>query len=90
VVRANLIAAEHPDAPGQVFNICTGSSTSVLDLLDTLYQLIPGAPAPVFVEPRAGDIHASVGDPSKAKAILGFAAESSLLEGLKKTLEWMQ
>jgi UDP-N-acetylglucosamine/UDP-N-acetyl-alpha-D-glucosaminouronate 4-epimerase len=90
VVRANLAAAEHPAAPGEVFNICTGLSNSILDLLEALYQLIPGAPPPVFAEPRPGDIHASVGNPAKAKSLLGFAAESSLLTGLKKTLEWTQ
>src|SRR5512134_1258472 len=42
VVRANLIAAEHPQAAGKVFNICTGIETRLLDLLDVMYELIPG------------------------------------------------
>ena len=37
VVRANLIASEHPWAPGKILNICTGESTCILDLLDVLY-----------------------------------------------------
>ena len=39
VVRANLVAAEHPAAPGQVFNVCTGIKTRVLDLVEALYEL---------------------------------------------------
>jgi nucleoside-diphosphate-sugar epimerase len=89
VVRANLVAADHPAAAGQVFNVCTGRPTRILDLLDALFKLLPGAPAPVFSDKRPGDIESSVGDPSKAESLLGFTARSSLIEGLKETVEWM-
>jgi nucleoside-diphosphate-sugar epimerase len=89
VVRANLLAADHPAAAGQVFNVCTGRSTRILDLLDSLYALMPGAPPPIFTQKRAGDIGASVGDPAKAESVIGFSARSSLAEGLKETIEWM-
>lgn len=90
VVRANLIAAEHPAAPGQIFNICTGQETRILDLLDVLYKLFPDAPKPVFSEPRAGDIYKSLGSPVKAEKTIGFKAQTSLAAGLKETVEWMQ
>jgi nucleoside-diphosphate-sugar epimerase len=87
VVRANLIASEHPAAPGKSFNVCTGRATSILDLLGVLYSLFPGAPQPVFEAQRPGDILASVGDPSRAKAELGFEAACSLADGLRETLQ---
>ncbi len=90
VVRANLTAAAHAAAPGQIFNVCTGRETMLLDLLDVLDELCPGAPAPVFAPPRVGDIYKSLGNPEKALARLGFRAQTSLAEGLKSTLEWMQ
>ncbi len=90
VAQANLMAAEHPAAPGQVFNICTGRETAILDLLDVLDTLCPGSPAPVFAEPRPGDIYKSLGSPAKALNLLGFRADTSLRDGLKATLEWMQ
>ncbi len=90
VVRANLIAAQHAAAPGQAFNICTGRSTRLLDLLAVLDKLCPGAPPPVFAAARAGDIYKSLGNPGKALSLLGFCAETSLAEGLRATLEWMQ
>jgi UDP-glucose 4-epimerase len=90
VVRANLMAAAHPAAAGEVFNVCTGRKTRILDLLDALRELIPNAPATVFGPARTGDIYESVGSPAKAKAILGFEAETPLLVGLKETVEWMQ
>jgi UDP-glucose 4-epimerase len=90
VARANLLVAEHPAAPGQVFNICTGQETRLLDLIAVLARLFPGAPEPIFSDPRPGDIYRSVGDPAKARELLGFEAQSSLAEGLKATVAWMK
>ncbi len=90
VVRANLAAAQQDTAPGQVFNVCTGRETSLLDLLEVIDELCPGSPSPVFAEPRPGDIYKSLGNPAKAAETLGFRASTSLAEGLKSTLEWMQ
>jgi UDP-glucose 4-epimerase len=90
VVRANLIASEHPRAPGKIFNICTGIETRLLDLLDVMYELIPNVPPPQFAAPRAGDIYRSVGSPQKARDLLGFHAEVSLVDGLKETIDWMR
>ncbi len=90
VVRANLIASEHPAAAGQVFNICTGRETRILDLLDVLYKLFPNSSKPEHAQPRAGDIYKSLGSPVKAEKIIGFTAEKSLADGLKETVEWSQ
>ena len=88
VVRANLMAAVHPSAPGQVFNICTGLETRINDLIEILQDLFPSAPMPEFAEPRAGDIYRSIGSPQKAADLLGFRAGVSLAEGLRQTVEW--
>jgi nucleoside-diphosphate-sugar epimerase len=90
VVRANLIASEHPSASGKIFNICTGESTRILDLLDVLYKLFPGSPKPVFAPPRAGDIYKSLGSPAYAGETIGFKSQTSLADGLKETVHWMR
>ena len=90
VVRANLIASEHPAAAGRIFNICTGVETRLLDLLDILYELLPNALPHQFAAPRPGDIYRSVGSPQKAAELMGFRAEVSLLDGLKETIDWMR
>ena len=90
VARANLLAAENPAAAGQVFNVCSGRATTILDLLRVIDELYPGSPAPVFAGPRPGDIYRSLGDPARAQQVLGFCAETSLADGLKATLEWMR
>jgi len=90
VVRMNLIAAEHPAAPGEVFNVCTGKETRILDLINVLYDLFPGTPKPKFAAPRTGDIYKSLGSPAKAAEKVGFGAQTSLADGLKATVEYMQ
>lgn len=89
VVRANLIASEHPNATGKIFNICTGIETRLLDLLDVMYELLPNAPTHQFAAPRSGDIYRSVGSPQKAADVMGFRAEVSLVDGLKEVMDWM-
>lgn len=90
IVRANLVASEHPNAAGKVFNICTGIETRLLDLLDVMYELLPNAPTHRFAPPRAGDIYRSVGSPQKAAGVMGFHAEVSLADGLEEVIDWMR
>jgi UDP-glucose 4-epimerase len=90
IVRANLVASEHPNAAGKIFNICTGVETRLLDLLDVMYELLPDAPTHVHAAPRPGDIYRSVGSPQKAVDEMGFHAQVSLVDGLKEVIDWMR
>ena len=89
VARANLLAAES-DSVGEVFNICTGHETNLLDLLEELSEISPRQPEVRFEAPRTGDIYRSAGNPEKAAGLLGFRAETSLAEGLAQTVAWMK
>lgn len=90
VVRANLLAAEHPAAPGQIFNVCTGVETRLLDLINILYDIFPDAPKHIHAEPRAGDIYRSIGTPKKIMDMLGFKPQVSLADGLYEAVEAMR
>lgn len=90
IVRANLLASEHAAAPGQIFNICTGNATRVIDLVEALMALFPAAPVPAFAPARAGDIYHSYGSPAKAARMLGFEAQTGLADGIKAVVDWMK
>lgn len=90
VVRANILASEHPNAAGKVFNICTGVETRLMDLLEVLLDLFPNPQAPEFAAERPGDIYRSVGSPQKALDVMGFRAQVSLADGLKEVVDWMR
>jgi UDP-glucose 4-epimerase len=86
VVRALLAAMDRDAGWHPVFNVCTGRATSVLDLARAIARAC-GVAQPVIEHgpARAGDIRASLGDPSRSRAELGFAATTTLDEGLAKT-----
>ena len=90
VVRANLLAAAAPAArvAGRVFNIATGQSITLLDLLSRLGELTGRALEPLFEPARIGDIRVSAADISAAREGLGYEPEVTWQEGLGHTLEY--
>ncbi|MCC6260381.1 MAG: NAD-dependent epimerase/dehydratase family protein [Anaerolineales bacterium] len=90
VVQANLLASQHPSAPGQIFNVCTGVETRLLDLLDILYEIFPNAPKHIHAEPRAGDIYRSIGTPQKAQDVLGYKPSVTLADGIYEAVQEMR
>jgi UDP-glucose 4-epimerase len=86
-VRANLLAADAPKAPGHVINVAGGRRISLNALYATL-QRITGTDVPAeHGPPRAGDVRHSLADLGRAKDLLGFEPSISLEEGLKATVE---
>jgi UDP-glucose 4-epimerase len=92
VVEANLAAANASaeDVTGKVFNIACGGSHSLIDLLETLGNLLGVVVAPVHTEGRAGDVRHSQADVSAARARLGFTARVSFEEGIGRTIAWVR
>lgn len=90
VVQALMRAAVAPSAVGKVYNIGSGTSTTILDLVHHLNSLLGTRIEPVHVPPRAGDIRFSQADISRARRDLGFEPNISFEEGLKRTLTFQQ
>jgi UDP-glucose 4-epimerase len=87
VVRFLLAAmARAPQVAGEVFNICTGRTTTLLALIDTLARLHGRVPVVQHGDPRVGDIRESLGDPGRAHSVLGVTAEVTLEDGLAALL----
>jgi UDP-glucose 4-epimerase len=84
VARATLAAGDRP--PG-VFNVGTGTATSVLDLLKGCLRVTGANVEAAFDPPRLGELRRSVLDARLAEAELGFRAEVALDEGLARTWE---
>lgn len=72
-----------------VFNIGTGVETKIIDLLKYIADLVDVKDVePIYQPKRKGDIYRSVSDSSKAYKILGWRAETKLIDGLRETLKW--
>jgi UDP-glucose 4-epimerase len=92
VVAANLAAAHAPaeQCAGRVYNVAVGASSTLLDILDVLGNLVGVEPRPQFVDSRAGDVRHSQADATAAARDLGFHAEVPLTDGLRQTVDWIR
>jgi UDP-glucose 4-epimerase len=88
VIEANLAAAAPAEAVADCFNIASGASTTVTELIATLNRVLGKNIAPVHDPPRPGDILHSVADISKAARVLNCPPRVDLATGLRRTIEW--
>src|SRR3954469_3631436 len=86
VVAANL-AAGASDARGG-FNVGTGRETSVLELVELFRGLSGGGFEPEMAPARLGELERSWIDVSRARVELGWSAQVSLEDGMRRTLDW--
>lgn len=86
VVGALLAAAGHD---GGVFNVGTGTETTVLDLHRACAAVAGVDEQPQFEPARLGDARRSVLDVSRAAAELGWRARMPLEDGLRRTWDWL-
>jgi UDP-glucose 4-epimerase len=83
-VEANLLACIAPDIAGHVFNIACGNRFSLLDLVNTLNEILQQNVQPKFEEARPGDVKHSLASIELAKQKLGFQVNTEFREGLEK------
>jgi nucleoside-diphosphate-sugar epimerase len=91
-VQANLKAcvARAEEVSGRVFNIATGTRFSLNQTFEMLRRIIGFSGAAKYAEPRTGDVKHSLADISLAQKHLGYSADVSFEEGLRRTVEWYQ
>jgi len=85
-VHAMLAAVEHE---GGVFNVGTGTETSVLELYEAIQRATGVIREPAFAEARLGELQRSVLDISLAGRELGWRPGHSLEAGLAQTWAWV-
>ena len=90
VVSANLLAAEATGVGGRVFNVGSGRSVSLLDLLTGLNRILGTDVQPVFEPARAGDVRDSLADISQTASCLGYVPAVDFEEGLRRTVRFYQ
>jgi UDP-glucose 4-epimerase len=94
VVKANLAALTK--GIGDFFNIGTGRETKTLELYNVIFKAFKhfrhdvseDLSMPVRKPARPGDLTLSCLVVEKARSSLGWSPETSLKEGIEKTLQW--
>ena len=82
VVQANLLAATK-GIPGEIYNVASGRTYTLLELADTIEKVSGRKLERVSRPKRPGDVHESSADISKITA-LGYKPSVTLEEGLRE------
>jgi UDP-glucose 4-epimerase len=81
-------ASNAPGVAGKMFNAGNGGRYT-LNQIWSMLQKMEGVEIPSkFGPPRAGDVRHSMADTTRAIAELGHAPQFSIVEGLRRTLDW--
>lgn len=86
VIQALLLVATKDEALGKQFNVGTGNSTTLLELIQAIDKILNVKLALKFEEERSGDIHDSLADISKIKT-LGYQPKFDILDGMQRYIE---
>jgi UDP-glucose 4-epimerase len=86
VANALQLAARTPLVSGNVYNVGTGKSVTLLELVSALNRVLGKSVIPAHGPPRAGDIRHSRAKIDRIRADLGFEPHVSFEEGLRRTV----
>jgi nucleoside-diphosphate-sugar epimerase len=93
LARGIRVAMESPKAINDDFNISTATSTTVLELAETIWHKVHGPDRPfryVSDAPFEHDVQLRVPDVRKAHEVLGFEATTTLDQMLDEVVPWIR
>jgi UDP-glucose 4-epimerase len=84
-----ICAAMDAELHDEVVHLASGVETSIAELAALVLELADARETPIrHEERRRGEVERTFAKPERAAALLGFRAEHSLGEGLRKTVDW--
>ena len=90
VLEAFLRIDKLSSISGEIFNIGTGSQSTIKDIVDAVSKAVGKSP-PVHwgkMTERPWDTETWVADCTKTKHMIGWSAHTNLHKGISKTVEW--
>lgn len=89
-VHAAILAMASLNGTGQAFNVGSGETYTVLDLIASINQALGTSVRPTFAPSRPGDVHRLVPDLRAVKEVLGYRPVKSFSDGLSDTVAWFR
>ncbi len=91
-VQANVrgMLTDNKDAFGKAYNVAVGFNFSVNFLYESIRDMLGASHEATYREPRAGDIHDSLANISRAQELLGYHPTKEFLDGLKITVDFFK
>ena len=91
IVNANMLSMDSQTAIGQTFNVASGRSTSIKNLLGVLQNITKTHDLGYQLGPkRAGDVKFGFASIDKIQKVLGFEARTSFDKGLDQVVEFLK
>ncbi|MDY0830365.1 NAD-dependent epimerase/dehydratase family protein [Microbacterium sp. BG28] len=91
VVEATFLAATHPRAAGEIFNVGSGVATTVNEVIEALFAAFgTRVPTRVSGNYRLGDIRHNVADTTHISEMLGFVPATPFAEGVRRFVDWVR
>lgn len=88
IVRANLSAMETESGVGSMYNVGTGRSLNLLDMVSALRSHLGGPEPEIVARFRQGDIRHCFADVTRARDELGFEANMRFEDGIDDLVGW--
>ena len=95
-IAGTLLAADNPKSVGEAFNIGSMTETTIGDAAELIAKLAGPETELHHVDTGASlgrsyeDLARRIPDNTKARSVLGWTCETSLEDGLARTIEWAQ
>ncbi len=91
VVAPMITMADHPAAPGQVFNVGPGGQgVTIADLADRIIRLAGADMEPEYFPGRPSEVHQAYCSADKTRDVLGCEAQWDLDAGLAELIAWIR
>ena len=87
VAKANVLGMQ-ADCEDEFFNIGMGVGTTINELVDMLLELMGSNLKPEYKPQAQSFVTHRIGSTEKAEKLIGFKAQTQLLEGLRHVVEW--
>ncbi|ORT59195.1 NAD-dependent epimerase/dehydratase family protein [Streptomyces sp. CB03238] len=88
IVGTFLAAADQPSAWGQVFNVGSSQTTTVLEMAHAVRTAMGVPDHPIIHLAARDEVHAAYTDNTLARTMLGDWADTPLTQGLRHTAGW--
>lgn len=90
VARATVLAGTLDIGPGHVLNVAGGSTTSMIDLIALIGDVIAADISIDHHPPQAGDVLRTGGSLDRTRAILRWTPETDLRTGIEAQVMWQR
>ena len=85
-IRALHLAKDYVSVKNGTYNVCTGHSVSINQLIDIMSNILDVEATVNYLPSRKGDIYKSLGNSTNALEELNFQSKTRVLEGLRETI----